>query len=119
MTTLFQIQGDITDVRSRAKGAIRIVFESLEDRTEEQRAKAMAMHEKHGWFTFSVEPIKPEQLINLPPLTYEKDEKSPSQRLRASLYILWEQKGKPTDTFSAFYDQQMERFINAVQEKLT
>lgn len=44
-------------------------------------------------------------------------EKSPSQRLRASLYVFWEQQGKQQD-WELFYLKQMNRLIDLVKEKL-
>lgn len=46
------------------------------------------------------------------------DGKSPSQRLRASIYVWWEQT-KQTDDFEVFYRSTMEKFINHIQNKLT
>lgn len=43
--------------------------------------------------------------------------KTPSQRLRSVLYVLWEQSGKP-GTFETFKNTQYEKFIDAVKERL-
>jgi len=45
-------------------------------------------------------------------------EKTQSQRLRAALYILWEQQKKNDIEFEEFYKIQMERFIQAVKDRL-
>lgn len=48
------------------------------------------------------------------------DDKSPSKRLRATLYVLWEQKHKDEyQDFEVFYRTRMERLINQIKEKLT
>lgn len=47
----------------------------------------------------------------------ERGQKTPGQRLRAVLYVRWEQK-KPDMDFDAWYKSQMEIIINAVKEKL-
>lgn len=118
-TTIFQVPAEISKIVSMANRSVRLVCDTQENLTDEQMAKAMGMLQKTGWLTISVEPVKAEDLLNLPELTYDKDEKTSSQRLRACLFILWEQKGKPTETFQSFYEQNLERFINAVKEKLT
>lgn len=46
-----------------------------------------------------------------------KKEKSPSQRLRAVLYIYWEQY-MPTKDFEEYYKRKMENIINLVKSKL-
>ena len=55
---------------------------------------------------------------NAPTVTVEKDlnQKPASQRLRAVLYVLWEQQGNK-GTFEDFYKMQMEKFISAVKDK--
>lgn len=45
------------------------------------------------------------------------DGKSPSQRLRAVMFVWWEQLGKPED-FEVFYRMKMEDLINFVKRKL-
>lgn len=43
--------------------------------------------------------------------------KSPSQRLRNTLYVLWEQRGKPVD-FDVYYITQMNRLIDTLKARL-
>lgn len=45
-------------------------------------------------------------------------EKSPAQRLRGVLYRLWEQQGKPDDSFNVWYMRVMERLIDGYKAKL-
>lgn len=45
------------------------------------------------------------------------DAKSPSQRLRAGLFVLWRSEGGK-ENFDAFYAQHMERLIQFVKNKL-
>jgi hypothetical protein len=120
MDSLFSVQAEVVKVESKARGVARIVFDTQEGLTMDARAKIMKWHnEQPGWLTFSQERIEPDYIANLPKLTFEKGEKSPSQRLHATLYVLWEQKGKPTDTFEEFYRIAMEKYINNVKEQLT
>lgn len=44
--------------------------------------------------------------------------KSPSERLRNVLYVLWEQSGKPTGSFEIYRAAQMEKLIEVIKEKL-
>lgn len=46
------------------------------------------------------------------------DGKSPSQRLRSVLFILWEQKGRPQADFEIFYRMKMEDLINVIKNML-
>jgi len=115
---IFQIPAEISKVVSMAHRSLRLVCDTQENLTDEQMAKAMGKIGKPGWFTFSVEPVKPEDLLNLPPLTFDRDEKTPSQRLRAVLYRLWEQGGKPTQTFEEWYRIKMEKIIEHLKQQL-
>lgn len=52
--------------------------------------------------------------------TPEEDSKTPGQRLRASLYVLWEQQYKEQyKDFAVFYEVNMERIINKIKDKLS
>ena len=46
------------------------------------------------------------------------DLKSPSQRLRNTIYVRWEQSGKPDGAFDKWYVTQMERHIELEKSKL-
>lgn len=43
--------------------------------------------------------------------------KSPSQRLRNTIFVLWKQKGERGD-FESFYDSIMEQLIENIKDKL-
>ena len=47
-----------------------------------------------------------------------KGDKTPSQRLRACFYRLWEQQGKPMSGFAVYYETQIEKLIDQVKAKL-
>jgi len=55
------------------------------------------------------------QEINIEP---QKQPKSASQRLRAVIYRLWEQKA-PNIEFNDYYEMYMEKLIDAIKEKLS
>ena len=44
--------------------------------------------------------------------------KSPGSRLRATLFVLWDQSGKPGDDFEVWYRMRMEKIIDWVKGKL-
>jgi hypothetical protein len=47
----------------------------------------------------------------------EFDRKTPGQRLRAALFVAWQQRGKQGE-FDAYYLREMERMIDAVKSTL-
>jgi hypothetical protein len=118
--SLFQLPGEVSKVTSMSNRRLRIQFDSQENLSQEQMATTMGLVEKYVWACFMPDTeIAIEDVINLPKLPAREDnQKSDSQRLRACLYVLWEQQGKKGD-YELFYRTQMDRFINAVKEKLT
>jgi hypothetical protein len=44
--------------------------------------------------------------------------KSPSQRLKAVLFVLWKQLGERENDFDVFYRLEMEKLIDNIKEKL-
>ena len=49
----------------------------------------------------------------------EMEGKTPGQRLRAVLFVLWKKKGQPEMfTFESFYSTQMEKIIEWVKQKI-
>lgn len=71
-----------------------------------------------GYFFFSPEKIKIQDIKDVPEIEPEfKGGKSPSQRLRNTFYILWEQNGAKGD-FEDYYKYQIEKIITTIKEKL-
>ena len=117
---LFQVPAQIMEVNAKPNKLVKMKIETQENLTESIVGRLASMAGKMGWFTFSVDKeIKPEDLLDLPALKFDKSEKSPSIIMRNVLYILWEQKGKPTDTFDEFYRRYMEKIINQIKDLLT
>jgi hypothetical protein len=65
-----------------------------------------------------VEIIEAENLLDLPQIKQTDYEgKSPSQRLRSILYVLWQKKGS-MGIFEDFYVKSMGRFQQQVKDKI-
>jgi hypothetical protein len=103
----------LDDFRERKDGSSRITFDSRE-LSEEEVLVLRRFRNEEGWLLFSKNKIDKE---DLPEKDAEVDTKTPSQRLRAVLFIRWKNLGEP-DTFKIFYDQAMEKFITRVKETL-
>lgn len=73
-------------------------------------------HDKLGWFRFDEQPVT-EDLKDAPEIKFEKGEKTPGERLRAVLYLNWEQH-KTDMTFPLYYASKMEQIIDMVKAKL-
>lgn len=78
------------------------------------------LHDTYGFLFYFKNLPKPEE-VDVPEgnAPENRGEKTPSQRLRAVLYVWWEQQGKQGGDFEFFYRQHMEKLIDHIKEKLT
>jgi len=112
----FQIPATIEGMRTLKDGGIRLTIDTNE-LAENEMAKVFSLKEKFVWLAISETAIKEDEL-NIPEVMMEfKNEKTPSQRLRNTIFVYWSQY-KPTPTFDEFYKQKMEQIISFIREKL-
>lgn len=116
---LLQISAIIEGIASRKDGTFKLSV-GTQELDEEEALSLIRLNRKMGWFVFKENPLVEADLINIPEIKPEfEDEKTPSQRLRNVLYVLWEQKYKKDyKTFDAFYKVQVEKIIDWVKQKL-
>jgi len=69
---------------------------------------------EYGWLVFRPNEFQEE---DIPQQDAEDPEKTPSKRLRAVLFILWQQTGKKGN-FEAYYHEQMDKIIEHIKTKL-
>ncbi len=96
-------------------GSIRIATNELSD---EDFLLLKKNQGAFGWFAF--QPNE-DQDVDFGDESAEDFNKSPSQRLRNVLYILWKQKVADDgleEPFKIFYDKSMERLIELIKLKL-
>lgn len=85
--------------------------------TPEDAGKVMMMKDKFGYFVFA-EQVNENDIKDLPKIILEKEEKSPSARLRATLFVYWKQK-KVGNDFDLFYKRWINKKINEIKDLLT
>lgn len=113
----FQIPCYLTKVTSMYR-AWRLVFDSQENIPAQDIAVVLDwMGDKLGYLTFSLTQIQEDDIADLPPLRPE-DTKSPAQKMRAILYLLWKQEPEGFKDSESYYRAKMDRIINALKEKL-
>lgn len=111
-TQMIKLPAYFTRFGSRADGSAGLSFATQELSPEEFSELSKCLNQ-FGWLIFKGNSISLEDL----PLEDAQEGKKPSQRLRAALYVLWEQNGKVGD-FEAYYRTQMEKVIEHVKKKL-
>lgn len=99
---------------SRSDGSAGIRFATQEISATEFSVLKQNLNE-FGWLLFTTGVIKESDIPQEDPL--EDDQKSPSKRLKAVLFLLWKKTGEKDD-FTAYYRRQMEKMIEKVKEKL-
>jgi len=118
METIFlpAIYDGSRDLKDRTK---KLVFQTNEV-TPEQAASLQLCVQNFVYLAIKPEAFKKEEieLINDTKSEYDDFSKTPSQRLRAVLYKIWEQNKEGYKDFNLFYNFKMEGFIKHLKSKL-
>ena len=115
---MLQVPSAITKVTTMADKSLRLQVDTQE-LNPDASAEVFQYYNKYGVFVFSESEIR-QQDIEVPeyqPIEKSDSYKSPSQRFRNVLYLLWKQKGQPDD-FDIYYKKQMELIIDHFKGKL-
>lgn len=102
----------------RKDGSISLRFDSRELSPEEYMT-IMGFRNTEGWVAFSPNE---DGIPDLPEEHAEVDTKTPSERLRAVMFVWYKQQtdsGNFVGTFDAFRNEKMEKIIETVKSKLT
>ena len=110
---MFQVPAILTSFSTRADGgaSVRFVTNEISD------AEFLILKKSHNQFGYLLFKENPFQPSDIPTEVAEDASKTSSKRLRATLYVLWQQKGSQSD-FEAYYRTQMEKIITHVKTKL-
>jgi hypothetical protein len=113
---IFQTSAQIESVSTRADKTLKIVVGTQELNPEEKSA-LFGLMDKQGWFLFKENVI---DIVDVPKEQAPEfdNDKSPSQRLRAVLYVYWDTKTAKKQSFNSFYDSFVEKKIKEIKETL-
>lgn len=105
--------------RSLKDKTLKITFETNELNSQELLGIVENLN-AFGYLAFKKEPFKEEERQAMEQLqtNYDDQGKTPSQRLRAVLYVLYTKDNAGFDTFVRFYDHHLEKLINHFKKKL-
>lgn len=116
--TVFKTPAIIPDhgIKTMADKGVRVMLDTQE-LSPEQMAGLFSLKGEFGNFYFATGHVKAEELT-IPDYKPEfKGDKTPSQRLRAVLYLLWKQAGEKGDK-EDHYRSKMESIIEQLKERL-
>lgn len=101
----------IEQISTRQDGSLKIVLGTQELSPEEMAKLFDAFGKFRGGEEGALESVK---------LNEQNAEgiKTPAQRLRSVLFVLWKQQGQKYRTFDAFYSTYLESIIDQIKEKL-
>ena len=106
----------ITKVTTMRDKTVRLQVDCQES-DPETMADLFRLNDTLGWFFFHEAPIKEIDTKNLPEIKLEVGQKTPSERLLACLYVLWESE-KTDVSFDNYYLAKMNSIIEWVKAKL-
>ena len=109
-----QFPAQLQTLTTKVDGSIKVVLETQELNGQDM-ADLFAYRNLLGYVTFTPNA---ETVIEVPKEVVGDMGKSPAQRLRSVLFLLWQQSDKKFDTFQQFYDVNMERIINQLKDRL-
>lgn len=110
---LFQVPAILDGVTPRKDGGVSLRFVTNEV-TKEQKVNLMEFYQSFGWLQFSDQAI---HTIPRESPTREAGVKTPSQRLRSTLFVLWQDKYSD-QPFDPWYEQQMNKIIERIKQEL-
>ncbi len=110
---IFTAPAILTRLSFTKDGGLSIGF-ATNELTDQDKVIASQFHGKFGHILFKENEITPEEI---PDADATDESKSPAQRLRATLFVLWKQRGKKGD-FEVFYRANMELAIERVKKLL-
>jgi siroheme synthase (precorrin-2 oxidase/ferrochelatase) len=114
---VLKIPSQIGKIETMADKGLKVVVYTQE-LTSEDKALILELQNMLGWFVFSEAELEPEDLVSLPKIKAEfRSEKTPSERLRAVLYVYWDQASIKTP-FDDFYKKYIENLIEKIKEKI-
>ena len=113
------IPAQLESVSTRKDKTVKLTFGSNE-LSPVQASELFTTANAFGFLAFKEEDFKREEIDLVESLKADLDDslKTPSQRLRGVLYILFTKEPEGFTTFSKYYDHKMEQLINFVKGKL-
>lgn len=109
---MLQIPAVLDSYRSMKDRTLKLTFETNEP-SPEQMAMIQKVAHNAGYLAFNEDMFTSDQIKQLGDIKVDYDDtsKTPSKRLRAVLYLLWQKNSQDFDTAQRYYDHYMEKII--------
>tara|TARA_R100001530_G_scaffold133552_1_gene107062 strand:- start:514 stop:867 length:354 start_codon:yes stop_codon:yes gene_type:complete len=113
---MFQTPSTINSLRTLADSTVRLQID-CQELPPDQMTELFKLRQKLGWFLFKENEIEQSDIPDEPSPEFKGD-KTPSQRLRNTLYVYWEQNTNKKKTFDTFYKEWIDKKIETIKENL-
>ena len=116
-TSHFSTPAIIEKVQTLVDGGVKFTVNTPE-LNPESMTKLFSLTKKSGYFLFSEASEIDTRDIPDVVIDVEAGEKSPSQRLRSTLYVYWDGNTSKKEPFDVFYKKSIEKIITGLKDKL-
>jgi hypothetical protein len=114
---IFQVAAELFRAETKRNKSIRLTFDTQENVSAEALKRVFEWRDQVGWLSFAVRQVDVDDIKDLPEIVTEET-RTPSQRMRAVLFRLWETNPEGYTDFNPYYAFKMEKLINFLKEKL-
>ena len=111
---LIQVPASVVGMNPKADRSWKVSFETRE-LTGDEVAVLADNFQGEGWLVYK--PNSEVQVADIPEGYADPGVKSPSQRLRAKIFILWKGKGSKGD-YESYYRMSIEKLIGIIDDQL-
>ena len=116
---LFQAPAQISKIETMSDGGVRVVVDTQEITDPAEMAKLFKLKKGAlGWFLFKASEVTSADVPDEDVPLEEGESKTPSQRLRAVLFVYWKEVKGGKGEFNSWYRDTMEQLISRYKEKL-
>lgn len=120
MSILF-IPCQVEGISTRRDKTLKVVIGTQEMSPDKVSQLIAQWSDGYGVMAFKREAFNSEEQKAIESLKVDAEDlgaKTPSQRLRNSLYVLWSNNNSGYTTFASFYESRMEQFVGIVKGKI-
>lgn len=115
--TVLQIPCTLSDYKSMVHG-VRIWFDTQETIPPDILIRILELHNQLGWLFFGVKQIQPQDVVDVPEIKVEKNQKSSSQILRNRMYVYHKARFGTSSNFDVWYIKEMDRIGQRYLEEI-
>lgn len=116
---LLKIPASINKISTMADSTLKLSIYTTRELTSNDELKIMSYRNKEGIMVFSPKDIKQEDMVDLPEVPKDMSEKrTPSQKMRAIIYRIWEQTTSQKQEFETYYRNYMMKLNEHLKQKL-